>query len=81
MHHHRTRFHLSILLLALSVVTLCGCPDSDKPATGPASTSPTEKPRANQLCEENLTNAFSSLDPRRLEISADIESTLNVLND
>ncbi|MBD3672258.1 MAG: transglutaminase domain-containing protein [Planctomycetaceae bacterium] len=70
------------ILIVLSCIALfcTGCPSKAPPAgtTGGGKTG--KQDPADQRCADNLDNAFSSLDPYRLEIDADIEATATVLN-
>ena len=68
----------SILLIGLTLFCV-GCPSSTPPAGTGSGAGGTGDPNA-QRCEDYLTNAYSSLDPYRLEIDADIEATATVLN-
>lgn len=80
---HRTLLRYlpaAVVGLALSI-GLCGCTKSESTTSSKSSETAPGAKKANRRCEENLDNAFSSLAPERLELSADIESTINVLND
>lgn len=69
------------LLFLSFALFLTGCPSGGTTPSGTAEKSGTAGDVSAQRCAGNLKNAFSSLDPQRLEIDADIESTVNVLND
>ncbi len=68
------------LIALLGTVLLCGCPSDPKDKSSSA-TSPDSTAKNRARCEDTLNNAFSSLAPERLEISADVESAVNALND
>ena len=73
--------YASRFLLLGVALTLAGCPgEKSKTPTAKGDKSPTQSTQ-NSNCRDNLSNALSSADPERLEINADIESTVNVMDD
>ena len=77
------RLLVNIILVPLACV-LVGCPGKPAPAPSSKGNDANGSASANTLksaCRDNLDNILSSIDPERLEISADIESTVSVMND
>jgi len=69
-----------IPVLFAGLALLCsGCP-SKTPPSGTEGAGSSGGAAETQRCEDYLVNAYSSLDPERLEIDADIEATATVLN-
>jgi hypothetical protein len=69
---------LTLPLLA-GALLLAGC-DSPDPKDVLGISEETSESRSARDCRDNLRNALSSLAPERLEITADFESTVDVLN-
>lgn len=68
-----------ILACLAGAILIAGC-DPPNPKDVLGDSSETSESRSARNCQENLNNALNSLAPDRLEISADVESTIDVLN-
>jgi hypothetical protein len=67
-------------IILLAGAFLCGGCHPPNPEDVLGNSGETSESRSAQNCRDNLRNALSSLAPDRLEISADVESTIDVLN-
>lgn len=70
---------IAIVACLAGAILIAGC-DPPNPEDVLGVPGETSESRSAKNCQDNLRNALSSLAPDRLELSADVESTVDVLN-